>query len=206
MNYTLNVEAAKQADSLGSFINEKGEYIGIIEYAETYKSQGGADMVGFKFKSDEGKEATLQLCTHGKAGQEVFGFKTLMSIMTVLKARELTSEQVNVMKYDFDAKAETNQNITILKELSGQRIRFLLVNEQYLGNDGTPKNSMKIKSALTYADRLTGIEVLNQTNEGRADKILASLKDKLLDQNQAQAPMPMAGHDVGDSFEDDIPF
>ena len=54
MDYTLNPEAAKQADNLFSRIEEKGKYLGTLTRAEQIVSKKGSKGVDFSFKTDTG--------------------------------------------------------------------------------------------------------------------------------------------------------
>ena len=106
MDYTLNPEAAKQADNLFSRIEEKGKYLGTLTRAEQIVSKKGSKGVDFSFKTDTGATADyLTIWTHNGDGKQLQGFNTLMAIMTCLRVKELKAEQGEVEKYDNDERS-----------------------------------------------------------------------------------------------------
>ena len=71
MDYTLNPEAAKQADNLFSRIEEKGKYLGMLTRAEPITSKKGSKGVDFSFKSETGATADyLTIWTHNGDGKQ----------------------------------------------------------------------------------------------------------------------------------------
>ena len=107
MDYTLNPEAAKQADNMFSRIEEKGKYLGIITRAEPIVSKKGSKGVDMSFKADNGASADyLTIWTHNAEGKQLQGFNVLMAIMTCLRVKELKAENGEAEKYDHDEKKQ----------------------------------------------------------------------------------------------------
>lgn len=135
--YKLDTQAAKQADSVGGRITEKGKYVGTFTRAQHVVSEKtGTAGIDFDFVTDDGQRARFAIYTQKSDGTQIYGFKQLMAIMTCLQLREL-SNPVNqrARVYDFDARQEVEVTVPQFPELLGKRIGLLLRMEEY-GDNG----------------------------------------------------------------------
>ena len=137
MDYTLNPEAAKQADNMFSRIEEKGKYLGTLTRAEQIVSKKGSKGVDFSFKTDTGATADyLTVWTHNGEGKQLQGFNLLMAIMTCLQLRGIKPAPGKVTRYDFDTKKEVTEDGTVFPDLH-KPIGVLLETEDYEKKDGS---------------------------------------------------------------------
>lgn len=211
MDYTLDSNAAKQADNLFSRIDEKGAYLGTITRAEQVTSKKGTRGVDLSFKSDTGATADyLTLWTHNGDGKQLQGFNALMAIMTCLRVKGLKAEAGEVEKYDQDQQKRVKVNVPLFNELMNKPIGLLIHMEEYEKRDGSTAWKPAI-SAPYDKDGFTASEILNQSKTAATlDKMIAGLRDKPL--KKAAGTTQPNGLDQSQStsvlgdFEDDIPF
>lgn len=212
-DYTLNTEAAKQADNLFLKIEEKGAYMGILTRAEKVTSKKGTKGVDFSFKADSGAAADyLTVWTHKETGEQLQGFNTLMAMMTCLKVRELNATDGEVEKYDPGTQKREKVIVPLFKELMGKPVGLLLHMEQYEKTAGGTAWKPAI-SAPYAADGFTASEILSKAKEATTlDKMTQALRDRPLKNQPASKP---ANDDYGfsppantgtDPFDDTIPF
>lgn len=219
-DYTLNTEAAKQADNLFSKIEEKGAYLGVLTRAEKTVSRKGTKGVDFSFKADSGATADyLTIWTHKETGEQLQGFNILMAIMTCLKVRDLTATDGEVEKYDSTTQKREKVVVPLFNELMGKPLGLLLHMEQYEKmKDGfkTGETAWKPTIAAPYAaDGFTASEILSKAKEATTlDKMTQALRDRPL-KNQPAKPASNDDYgfsqpaNTGGSFndlEDSIPF
>ena len=212
-DYTLNTEAAKQADNLFSKIEEKGAYLGVLTRAEKTVSRKGTKGVDFSFKADSGATADyLTIWTHKETGEQLQGFNILMAIMTCLKVRDLTATDGEVEKYDSTTQKREKVVVPLFKELMGKPLGLLLHMEQYEKTAGGTAWKPAI-SAPYAADGFTASEILSKAKEATTlDKMAHALRDRPLKNQPAK---PAGNDDYGfsqpsntgaDPFDDNIPF
>lgn len=209
MDYTLDANAAKQADNMFSRIEEKGKYLGIITRAEQVESTKGTAGVDLSFKADNGASADyLTLWTHNAEGKQLQGFNVLMAIMTCLRVKELKAEQGEVEKYDRNDKKRVKVIVPLFKSLMNKPVGLLIHMEEYEKTAGGTAWKPAI-SAPFDKDGFTASEILNKAQKAETlDKMLASLRDRPL---KASASAPRASSEpvsAGpfDDMDDDIPF
>lgn len=206
-DYTLNTDAAKQADNLFSKIEEKGAYLGAFTRAEKVTSKKGTQGVDFSFKADTGATADyLTIWTHNAEGKQLQGFNTMMAIMTCLKVKELTASIGEVEKYNNDTQKREKVNVPLFKELMNKPVGLLIHMEQYEKTAGGTAWKPAI-SAPYAADGFTASEILSKAKEATTmDKMLAALRDRPLKAvSQQSSHAEPAGHSF-DDLKDDIPF
>lgn len=212
-NYTLNAEAAKQADQIGGRITESGKYTGTITRAEEITSKKGTLGVEFAFKADNGQSADyLTVWTKNKDGKELFGLKHLMAMMTVCRLRGISAVPGEVEKYDFDSGQVRKMKATVFPEFVGKRIGFLLQKEDFQKSDGTIGSKMVIFNAFDADSDFTASEILDRaTTPAALSRMELMLRDKPIKPgaggdtygSASDAPAAAGGFDLGD---DDIPF
>lgn len=207
--YNLNVNDAKAADQIGRRITETGKYQGTITRAEAVKSKQGTDGVEFTFVADDGREAEyLTLWTMRANGEHLSDFKKLMAIMACCQVKTLTPKPLMVKKYDREAGAKVDCQITGFPELTGKAVGLLLQKELYTKDDGSDGSSVRIYAAFQYGTELTATEILERkTTPAALGKLVEGLHDKdNRKKGGAAAALPAYEPAGGAPFDDDVPF
>jgi len=210
MDYTLNADAAKKADTIFSKIEEKGKYLGVLTRAEQITSTKGSSGVDFSFKAGSGETADyLTIWTHNKDGKQLQGFNTLMAMMTCLRVKELKAEIVEVEKYDRDQGARVKVNVPLFKALMGKPIGLLMHMEEYEKTAGGTAWKPSI-SAPFDQDEFTASEILNKAKQPETlAKMVAALRDRPLKVATRQPVTTGSSDSYGGQFDDmpdDLPF
>lgn len=203
MNYTLDSNAAKQADKFFARIEQKGKYFGRITRAEAKTFKTGAKGVELSFKADSGESAEyLQLVTHNKDGEQISGFNTLMAIMTCLGLRSIEQTDQMVEKYNHDTRQTEKVRATVYPGLVGKPIGLLIKMEEYQTNKWKP-----IIQAPFDSQGFTASEILAKVQQPeKLEKMLEALRDKPLQQGAAQSGRGSGAPASAANLDDDIPF
>jgi hypothetical protein len=210
MEYNLDTNAAKQADSINSRIDQSGKYLGVLTRAEQTTSSKGTAGVDLSFKSDTGASADyLTLWTHNKDGKQLQGFNTLMAIMTCLRVKSLKAEQGEVEKYDNDLQKRVKVVVPLFKELMNKPIGLLIHMEEYEKRDQSTTWKPAISGAFDK-DEFTASEILNKAKAPETlAKMVQALRDRPLKAGSTPAPAKnvQGAHGGGfDDMDDGIPF
>ncbi len=208
MDYTLNPEAAKQADNLFSRIEEKGKYLGMLTRAEPITSKKGSKGVDFSFKSETGATADyLTIWTHNGDGKQLQGFNTLMAMMTCLRVKELKAEQGEVEKYDSEEKKRVKVQVPLFKAMMNKPVGLLMHMEEYEKTAGGTAWKPAI-SAPFDADEFTASEILNKAKQPETlAKMVQALRDRPLKNGSVKPAQTYESENPGAGFEDsEIPF
>lgn len=205
-SYTLNPEAAKQADQMGGMIKETGKYAGHFTRAESITSTKGTKGVEFSFKSADGLTADyLTLWTINAEGKELYGYKTLMAIMTCLKVRDIKPVRQEIEKYDHELQCKAPVMADVFQELTDKSIGLLLEREEYRNGRGEVKSKMVIAAPFDPATSFTASEILNKAVKPEIlDKMVAQLRDRPL--KDVSTPSQGAPVAAGNDEFDDLPF
>lgn len=211
-DYTLDANAAKQADNINARIEQKGKYLGVITRAEPVTSKKGSRGVDLSFKADSGESADyLTLWTHNAEGKQIMGYNTLMAIMTCLRVRDLNAENGQIEKYDSATQKRAKVTVPIFKELMNKPVGLLLQMEEYEKSTGGSAWKPTI-FAVFDKDEFTASEILNKSSRPeQLVKMVQAMRDKPLKAGSVPAPAhhqadaPKAGDSFAD-FENDIPF
>lgn len=192
--YQLNVEAAKEADSFNSRINDNCKAMGQFTRAESIRADSGTIGIEFDFKSVDGRSATFSLYTLKQDGTQLFGYKQLMAILACLRIKEaIQPEQVQVEKYSFDEKKTIKTIVPAFRALMGKPIGIVFQKElftysagQKAGQDGERVNFF----AAFDKDGFTAKEILERVPKPEnLDKVMSMLKTR----DSRKAPNPAAG-------------
>jgi len=214
MDYTLDTNAAKQADNFSSRIEQAGKYIGLLTRAEPITSKKRSQGVDLSFRTDTGASADyLTLWTHNGDGKVLQGFNTLMAIMTCLRVKALKAEQGEVEKYDQGQQKRVKVQTPLFKELMNKPLGLLLHMEEYAKNDGSTAWKPAISAAFDK-DEFTASEILGKAQKAETlGKMVLALRDRPLKPGAAQPSPGNASHPNapgnGGSFsdmDDNIPF
>jgi len=212
MEYQLNVEAAKQADSINSRIDTRGKYPGILTRAEPITSRKGSQGVDMSFKSNTGATADyLTIWTHNADGKQLQGFNALMAIMTCMRVKSLKAEVGEIEKYDQEQQKRVKVSTPIFKELMNKPFGLVIHMEEYEKTAGGTAWKPAI-SGVFDKDEFTASEILNKAQKpGTLDKMLDALRDRPLKagaQPPKQTPTSSTAPSGGPfaDMDDDIPF
>lgn len=210
--YTLDVTAAKKADTIGAYISETGKYVGTFIRAEKLVSQNkGTHGIGFTFKADDGRETRFDIWTMKTDGEKLTGMNQVNALMACLQLRGLKESNQRVKKWDNDAGREEVMDAPCFADLMNKKIGLLLRSEEYekmkdghkTGETGWRMNLFACFQADT---ELMASEILDRkTKPEQLEKVLGMLADKPLKKTPGRAPSaPVSAG--GPSFDDDIPF
>ena len=202
MKYTLDTQAARQANTTGR-ITETGAYTGIFTKAKKVVSQKGVIGIEFSFKDEFDNSADyLTVWTVSKDGNQTYGYKQLMALMTCLRLNEIASQSGLVEEYDSVAKQAINVSAEVYPALMNKQIGVLLQAEEYEKGTGEIGQRMNLFGFFDAASRLTAVEILDKkTSPEVLDKMLGSMQPIKKLKNTKQA-----GVQVNSSnFDNEIP-
>lgn len=207
--YTLDTDAAKQADTGSGRINETGKYVGQFTKAKKVSSTQGTQGIEFSFESTNGQSADyLTVWTINKDGKQIYGYKQLMALMTCLKVRNIESRQGEVEEYDRDANAMVKRQAEIYPDLMNKPIGILLQMEEYEKKDGSTGEKASIAGFFNSKTEQVAVEVLDQSEARVLEKLVAQLVPvKKLKGSRNAAPASQGSNSSGGpAFDDEIPF
>ena len=215
--YTLDVQAARHADTAGATIKEIGKYVGEFVQAKDVVTKKGGRGIEFIFKSQGGQKANLAIYTTGANGDRYQGYDALMAIMTCLQLRGIKPAPGKVTRYDFDTKKEVVEDGTVFPDLH-KPIGVLLETEDYEKKDGSIGTRMVLKNVFQPGTELTASEILDKkTQPELLAKMVEGLRHRPLKGARQPAPRqddgfggPPAGHPASSGFDEmddgSIPF
>jgi hypothetical protein len=206
--YTLDTDAAKQADNGGNRINETGKYIGKFTKAKKVVSNQGTEGIEFAFESNNGQSADyLSVWTINKDGKQIYGFKQLMALMTCLRIRDIDSKQGEVEEFDTTTKQVVKRKAEIFAALMSKPIGVLLQMEEYEKKDGTVGERPVFAGFFDPQTEQTAGEILDKREAEQLTKMVASLQPVKKLKGHRPAPAGDAQYSTPDNFvSDDIPF
>ena len=216
--YTLDVQAARHADTAGATIKEIGKYVGEFIQAKDVVTKKGGRGIEFIFKSQGGQKANLAIYTTGANGDRYQGYDALMAIMTCLQLRGIKPAPGKVTRYDFDTKKEVVEDGTVFPDLH-KPIGVLLETEDYEKKDGSIGTRMVLKNVFQPSTELTASEILDKkTQPELLAKMVEGLRHRPIKGARQPAPRqddgfggPPAGHPASSGFDglddgSEIPF
>ena len=215
--YTLDVQAARHADTAGATIKEIGKYVGEFIQAKDVVTKKGGRGIEFIFKSQGGQKANLAIYTTGANGDRYQGYDALMAIMTCLQLRGIKPAPGKVARYDFEAKKEVVEDGAAFPDLH-KPIGVLLETEDYEKKDGSIGTRMVLKNVFQPGTELTASEILDKkTQPELLTKMVEGLRHRPLKGARQPAPRqddgfggPPAGHPASSGFDEmddgSIPF
>lgn len=174
-DFTLDTEAAKEANTGGKRITDAGTYVGTFKQVWYEQNDKGTDSVNFTFVSDSGQEAgPLALYTHNNVGEELPSYKTFNAILACMKQRGVKSQPGKVSLWDFDTRTEVVKQKDIYPALVGPKIGLVLTTEDYDGRNGV-KARIVIGAPFNADSRQMADEVLGSKSAEALDKYTAWL-------------------------------
>ena len=206
-NYSLDTQAAKDANSGGKRITEPGPYTGKFRAAFYEKNDRGTESVNLVFVSDSGQEVgPLALYTHNGQGEPLPSYKTLNAIMACMRLRGLESKPGKVSLYDFDSKQEVTKDKDCYPSLVGPRIGLVLQGEEYENRNDEIKTRMVIAAPFDAESRRMAEEIISKSETAQAlDKYLIWFNDhKIKPLKGAASSRPQRGQSASQPTADDF--
>jgi len=206
--YTLDTEAAKQADNGSGRIQETGKYIGQFTKAKKVVSNQGTEGIEFSFESNHGQSADyLSVWTINKDGKQIYGFKQLMALMTCLRVKTIDSKAGEVEEYDTVAKQVVKRKAEIYPALMNKPIGVLLQMEEYEKKDGSTGERPVFAGFFDPQTEQTAAEILEKREPEALTKMVASLVPIKKLKGSRPAPAGDQQYSTPDNFvSDDISF
>ena len=215
--YTLDKQQAIDG-STGSFsnrIDKEGAYTGKLLYLRHLQSTSSNSRgVRMHFVSDSGQEASmLDIWTHGREGNELFGLKSVQALMAVCKKRTINFVSGQVTEYSFSSGRDEPLVADVDLAFSNIRIGLVLNVEQYSNQKGEDREKIIFVAPFDAETKQVASEILEQKPAERLESIIQKLKPKNSrkkkdNTHQASYDMQAPGSPPLDAYndEDDIPF
>lgn len=208
--YKLDPNTARKADQTGRSITELGKYIGKFTQAVDVTAATGTKGIALTFENTEGQTTRLSLYTKKKDGTELMGLQSLFAIMTCMKLRDIAApSKGRIKKWDYDTKAEVEDDALVFPELTNKPIGLLLETADYIKKDGGTGTRMEIAGIFEPAGEFTASEILDQkTKPEQLAKLVARLRHRPVKGAKAAAASNGGAPAGGgfDDMDDDIPF
>lgn len=205
--YTLDTDAAKQADTGTGRITETGKYVGQFTKAKKVMSIKGTQGIEFTFETTNGQTADyLSMWTVNADGDHIYGYKQLMALMTCLKVRSIDTKAAEVEEYDKDSNSMVKRKAEVFPALMNKPIGILLQMEEYQKKDGSIGEKAAFAGFFDPQTEQVAVEILDKSEARVLEKLVSQLVPvkKLKGSRPAAAPSHGA---PSDSFMDDsIPF
>jgi hypothetical protein len=211
-DFTLDTQAAKEANSGGKLIKESGAYVGTFKAAWYEQNDRGTESVQFLFESHEGQEAgPLPLYTHNGQGEPLPSFKTFHAILTCMKLHGVRSQPGAVDLYDFDSHSTVRKNKAIYPELMGKSIGVVFQREEYEKRSGDVGERLLLIGAFEPGTRRMAAEILDNKEAKALDGLLRWLDSHPVKMHtrRGQSHQPQSNYQPSSAsggFSDDIPF
>lgn len=174
--YTLDTEAAKQADTGGGRINETGKYIGAFTKAKKVLSIKGTQGIEFTFASTGGQTADyLSVWTKNKEGEQIYGFKQLMAMMTCLRVRSIDPTAATVEEFDRDSNSMQPRQMEVYAGLQNKPIGVLLQMEEYEKKDHSIGERAVFAGFFDPSTEQVATEILDKSEPRILEKLVGQL-------------------------------
>lgn len=211
MGYSLDTNAAKQADQRGGYINEIGAYVGKFTRAEEVTAKTGTMGVAFTFVSDTGARCDFTLYTEKPDGTQLLGYQQINALMACLSLRNIEPRDGKVKRWDRDAREEYEETATLFPDLMNKPIGVMLETQDYEKRDGSTGTGMQLAAFFRPDDLFMASEILTRASQAvQYEKTLAGLRHRpLKNALRRDAAMSTQAPSGGGSFndmDDDIPF
>lgn len=205
--YSLDTDAAKQADTGGGRINETGKYVGMFTKAKKVLSTKGTQGIEFSFEAVNGQTADyLTVWTINANGEQIYGFKQLMALMTCLKVRDIDTKKAEVEEYDRDANGMVKRQAEVFPALMNKQVGVLLQMEEYEKKDGSVGEKPSFAGFFDAQTEQVATEVLDKSEARILEKLIAQLTPiKRLKGSRPQAA-GNSSSSLPPGFDDGIPF
>lgn len=210
--YTLNADEARKAEkSQSKFINKTGAYVGKIVEAQNIIAATGTKGLRFKFVSDDGQQTRFDLYTLKEmrdrnqilTAEKLPGYFSLMSLMSVMRIRQLEPRAGRVLRWDSVAKQELEVTAEIFPELC-KPVGLLLRMREYEKKNGEIGNAMEFAGAFDPISKQVASEILDQSSEAtKLEIMIENLRDAPLRDKKIVSKIDEKNNE---GMDDDIPF
>lgn len=205
--YTLDTDAAKQADSGNGRITETGKYIGQFTTAKKVVSKQGTEGIEFSFEASNGQSADyLTVWTINKEGKQIYGFKQLMALMTCLRVRNIEAKPGEVEEYDSGTRQMVKRQAEVFPALMNKPIGVLLQMEEYEKKDSSIGTKASFAGFFDPQTEQVAVEILDKSEA----RVLAKLVDQLVPVKKLKGSRPALASDTPQAgmtdFDEEIPF
>lgn len=222
--YTIDKNAAREAENFSSFLTETGKYKGKFIRAEKLVSANkGTHGVGFTFESDSKQTTRFDIWTMNAQNEHLMGFKTINAIMACMKIKEVTVAQGEVERFNYETKQTLKESAEVFPELVNRPIGLVLQKTEYEKmRDGKKTGEtgwrLELTAPFEAATEFTAAEIMDRaTQPKKLASIMASLADRPLKARPVAQPSqtnygysePPAGHPANGGFnspDDDLPY
>lgn len=217
--YALDQQAAREADQIGSYLNETGKYKGRFLRAEKLLSkQKGTHGVGFTFEAEDKRTTRFDVWTINGKKEHLPGYKFINALLACMKVRQVTEGRAKVDRYNWDTKQVEQVEATVFPELMNKSVGLVLRNTEYEKmRDGmlTGETGWRLEPVLPFdaEHEFTSSEILDRkTKPEKLAAVLATLVDRPLKKRTAtpasdhSAAQPRSGGSGFEDMDDDIPF
>lgn len=220
--YQLDQNAAREADSIGSYLTETGKYVGTFTRAEKLISKNkGTHGIGFTFES-AGQTTRFDVWTMNAQNEHLGGYKAINAIMACMSLRGISEKPGQVERYNWDTQQKETVQAEVFPELVGKPVGLVLQKTEYEKmRDGQKTGEtgwrLELLAPFRAADEFTAGEILDcKTKPEKLASIIATLADRPLKarpaarRNESGNGGPPSGHPAAssgfDGMDDDIPF
>ncbi len=207
--YNLDTDAAKQADTGGGRITESGKYVGTFTKAKKVISKKGTQGIEFSFTSTAGQSADyLSVWTLNADGDQIYGFKQLMAIMTCLKVRGIDTKHATVQEFDKNSNGMVDVQIEAYTDLEKKPIGILLQMEEYEKKDGSIAEKPSFAGFFDAKTEQVATEILEKSEAKILGKLVGQLTPvkKLKGGARPVTQGYQGGTGMPDNFDSDVPF
>lgn len=207
--YSLDKQAAMNADKTSNWLTDTGKYIGNIVCAEDIKASTGTRGIALTLKADDGRETRQFIYTVKPDGEKLSGYDLVMALMTCLRLRDIKPASGMVKRWDADAKQEYTEEGVVFPELANKKIGFLLqkTEEPSRKNAGETAWSAKLVSVFDAQTELMAAEILNGKKEPvMLGQKVAQLADRPMKHKPSAARAASNAGAGSAPADDDIPF
>lgn len=221
--YKLDTNAAREADSFGSYLTETGKYVGTFTRAEKLVSKNkGTHGIGFTFEANK-QTSRFDIWTMNAQGEHLSGFKAINALMACMSLRGLKEVPGQVERYNWDTQQKETVQAEVFPDLVGKQVGLVLQKTEYEKmRDGQKTGEtgwrLELVAPFRSTDEFTASEILDRkTKPEKLASIIAILADRPLKSRQvqssrshddvnAQAQMASAGSGFDGPDDDLIPF
>lgn len=208
--YSLDKQAAMNADKTSNWLTDTGKYIGRILCGEDIKASTGTRGVALTLQSDDGRETRQFIYTVKPDGEKLSGYDLVMALMTCLRLRDIKPVKGQVKRWDAEAKQEYMEEGTVFPEFANKPIGFLLqkTEEPSRKNSGETAWTAKLVAVFDPQTELMAAEILTGKKEPTmlGQKVAALADRPMKSRPSASRNTAPVGGGGGVDPDDDIPF
>ena len=190
MDFEYNEKQVQEADKAADAITESGTYVGTFTAVNGIDAASGAKGLQFNFNAPGIGDASFNLYTHGKDGNEIFGMNQVQAIMFLCGVKSLKATKGKTEKWEDDG---TGKRVKVEVEgntypaLCAKPIGLVLQKELYTTNKGGSGARINLYGTFQAETQLMSSEIKNKvTKPVKLARLIAGLKTK--DSRKAATP------------------